>query len=103
VTGMNLLSHPFRLDTTGAVATVEDDSDDAIAEGVAVLVLTRRGERDLCPDFGCTDQRFEQVDVAEINAGLADYGPAVTVGSVQTFTTDTTLTAVLTLETGDET
>ena len=49
---MELLSHPFRLERNGSAATVTDGSDEANAEGIAILAMTRRGERDLVPEFG---------------------------------------------------
>jgi hypothetical protein len=79
---MDLLSHPFRLEANGAVATVEDGTEEAAAEGIAVLVLTRRGERDLVPGFGMTDPTFDALSVAELNVGLAEYGPDVIVTDV---------------------
>lgn len=80
-----ILSHPFRLTPTGAVATVEDGTTAANAEAIAVLVLTRHGERRMAPDFGISDPTFGQLDAAEIDAGLALWGPdGVSVSSVTT-------------------
>lgn len=96
---MDLLSHPFRLAADGSVATVEDDTDEAKLEAVAVLVLTHKGERDLVPGYGMTDPTFSDVDLAELNLGLADYGPDVTVaGITATPVDDTTTRVVITLE-----
>lgn len=72
---MDVLSHPFRLSPTGEVATVLDGSEQANAEALAVLVSTRIGERVLVPGFGITDPVFGGLDPAEVNAGLATYGP----------------------------
>lgn len=79
---MDLLSHPFRLEPNGSVATVEDGTEEAAAEGIAVFILTRKGERDLVPDFGLTDPTFDELSLAELNVGLADFGPEVTVTDV---------------------
>lgn len=76
---MDLISHPFRLERNGAVAAVEDGTDEAHAEGIAILILTRRGERDLVPDFGLADPAFDGVTLADLNVGLIDYGPPVEV------------------------
>ena len=70
-----ILSHPFRLTLTGAAATVRDGSTDANAEGVAVLALTRPGERPMCPNFGVADPAFAGYDAAELSAALHLYGP----------------------------
>lgn len=72
---MDLLSHPFRLGVDGRVVTVEDGTDDAVAEAIAVTALTRKGERVLVPDFGLSDPTFAELDVAELAAALATFGP----------------------------
>ena len=72
---MRLLSYPFRLGSAGDVATVEDDTEDAAAEAAAVLILTRKGERTLVPDYGVTDPTYRVLNVAEVAVGLTDYGP----------------------------
>lgn len=82
---MELLSHPFRLQRNGSVATVTDGTDEANAEGIAILAMTRKGERDLVPDFGLADPTFDGVTLADLNVGLIDYGPAVEVTDL-TFT-----------------
>lgn len=78
-----ILSHPFRLAPNGSVATVEQVSDAANAEQVAVLVLTNLGERPLAPGFGITDPAFVGVEPTEVLAGLAEYGPPVTIASLE--------------------
>lgn len=81
---MDLISHPFRLELNGDVATVAEDSDEANAEGIAVLVLTRTGERDLVPAFGVPDPTFNGLTLADVNVGLIDYGPPVEVTDYST-------------------
>ena len=81
---MDVLSHPFRLGPDGSAVTVLDGGPDANAEAVAVLAMTRKGERVLVPSFGITDPAFAEVDPAELNAGLATFGPEdVTVTGVE--------------------
>ncbi len=93
---MDLLSHPFRLAGDGSVATVTDGSDDADAEAVAVLASTKRGERELAPDFGVTDPVFHELSLAELNAGLARFGPELEVTEVATtYPNDTTARTVV--------
>jgi hypothetical protein len=72
---MRLLSYPFRLTQAGDVATVEDGTEDAAAEELAVLILTRKGERSLVPDYGVTDPTFQALNLAEVAVGVLDYGP----------------------------
>lgn len=79
---MDLLSHPFRLVANGAVATVAEGTEEANAEGIAILCLTHKGERDLVPEYGVTDPVFDDLSLAEVNVGLTDYGPPVTVTNV---------------------
>lgn len=96
---MRVLSHPFRIDATGAAATVEEGSDSAHAEAIAVIVMTRQGERDLVPTFGITDPTFAGIDVAEVNVCLDDFGPPITVTAVEvTNPTDTTERVTLAYE-----
>lgn len=71
----SVIAHPFRLAAGGAVAVVDDRSDAGLAQEIAVLVATRKGERPLVPGYGLTDPVFDQVDVAQINAALTAYGP----------------------------
>lgn len=97
---MDVISHPFRLAPTGEVATVLDGSEQANAEAIAVLVSTRVGERVLVPGFGIADPVFGRIDPAEVNAGVATYGPDdVTVTSVDVdYPTDTRATIAIEFE-----
>lgn len=77
-----VIAHPFRLDTAGNVAAVEDGSDDANDQAVAVLISTRQGERPLVPAFGVPDPVFGELAAADVAAGLAAFGPDLTVVEV---------------------
>lgn len=77
-----VLSHPFRLSLNGSAVTVEQDSDAADAELIAVLALTRRGERPLVPGFGLTDPAFGGFTPGELAAAVAVYGPTRTITDV---------------------
>lgn len=72
-----LISHPFRLTPSGRVATVEQGSDAAAAEQLAVLLMTRPLERPLAPGFGVTDPAFQKLAASEVAAAVETYGPAV--------------------------
>lgn len=87
---MRILSHPFRLAANGEVATVEQNSDGATAEQLAVLILTRRGERALVPAFGVTDPTFDRLSAAEVSAGVEMFGPAARIEAVETVWHDET-------------
>lgn len=79
---MQLLSHPFRLAPTGRVATVPQGSDEANAEQVAALILTRPGERELVGGFGIPDPTFAGIQASDVAAGVAAFGPDVTIDEV---------------------
>jgi hypothetical protein len=100
---VDLISHPFRLKPNGAVATVEDGTVSADAEGLAVMALTRRGERDQLPTFGIPDPVFDALSVADLNVALADHGPdiVVTAVSVTRGPTETTERVELTFDRAD--
>jgi hypothetical protein len=72
-----ILSHPFRLTSEGRVALVEQSSPAADGEQIAVLVLTRTGERRLVPGFGLPDPTFAGFDRSALVAGIALWGPPV--------------------------
>lgn len=70
------LSFPFRLTPTGDVATVEGGSDAEIDEAIAVLTLTRLGERRMRPTFGIPDPVFANgLFIGDIQVGLNEHGP----------------------------
>jgi hypothetical protein len=80
---MRLLSFPFRLNPTGAVATVEQGSDTWIEECIAMAMLTRPGERIQVPAFGVNDPAFAGFAVSSLQRHLMDFGPTVTITEVQ--------------------
>lgn len=72
-----ILSHPFRLALDGTVAKVEQTSDAGAGEQIAVLCLTRPGERPLVPGFGLADPTFDGFQPSALAAALALWGPEV--------------------------
>lgn len=79
-----ILSHPFQLAANGTVATVEQQSELADAQQIGVLALTVVGERPLVPGFGVSDPNGRGFNGAELAAGVATYGPPVTIRRVST-------------------
>jgi hypothetical protein len=77
-----ILAFPFRLAPNGSVATVEQETDQADREQIAVLALTRRGERPLVPGFGILDPAFGGFDPGALSAAVAVYGPPRTITDV---------------------
>lgn len=99
--GMSFVfSHPFRV-AGGYIAVVDPDSDAGHAQEIAVLCSTVKGERVLVPDYGVSEMVGAGVDLAEVNAGLAVYGPeglSVT-GADISYPDETTQVATLTFGT----
>jgi hypothetical protein len=69
------LSFPFRLTSTGSVATVVRGSDAEIEEAIAELVLTTIGERPMRPSYGVPDPAFAGLHVGDVQVGLDEHGP----------------------------
>lgn len=76
------MSFPFRLDATGAIATVEQGSDTEIDEQIALAMLTRPGERVQAPTFGVADPAFVGFQMGALQRHLNDFGPEVDVITV---------------------
>jgi hypothetical protein len=79
-----LISFPFQLDPTGAVATVEQDSDAEIDQQIALAMLTRPGERFQAPTFGVADPAFDRFAVGALQRHCDDFGPDVDIVTVST-------------------
>jgi hypothetical protein len=79
-----LISFPFQLDPTGAVATVEQDSDAEIDQQIALAMLTRPGERIQVPTFGVADPAFDRFAVGALQRHCDDFGPEVDITTVST-------------------
>lgn len=77
-----VLSHPLRLGPDRGFHKVEQDTDDSLAEQLAVLLLTKQGERPLVPAFGVPDPTFRVLSADEVNLSVSLFGPPVTVDEV---------------------
>lgn len=80
----NLISFPFRLNNAGTVAVLEDGTEDYYAEQLAVLLLTRPGERPMVPDFGVTDPTYDVFNDEELDAKIEMFGPPIQLTGVTT-------------------
>jgi hypothetical protein len=80
--GPQMLAFPFRLQTDGTVAKVEQGSPQGLSEHVLHLVATRPGERVLVPGFGLEDPAFVGFSAGDLVAQVAIYGPPVTITNV---------------------
>jgi len=92
-----LIAHPFTIRANGTVKTVTDGSSAANAQAIAVIAQTVRGERPMCPGFGVTDPAFRGLDVGEIQAGLAAFGPQGVTVSALSYEPRTETTAAVTI------
>lgn len=81
---VSVWSFPFRIGGDGSIATVEEGSDPAIEEAIAVAMLTRPGERTTVPTFGAVDPAFVGVEAGSLQRHLDDFGPNITITSVTT-------------------
>ena len=73
---------PFQLGPGGAVATVEQDSDQDVENLIAVACLTHPGERAQAPSFGIADPAFTGWELQTLERHCLDFGPAVDLTSV---------------------
>jgi hypothetical protein len=77
-----LISFPFRLNKSGVVATVEEGTDEAAAEELAMLCMTQPGERELVPEYGLPDLVFRGVIQEELTSKIALFGPPVSITAI---------------------
>lgn len=89
-----LISFPFRLNNNGEVTTVEDGTEDYYAEELAVLILTKPGERILVPEFGLTDPAFGNFDEVELEGKIDIFGPPIRLTDITTEFVDATQEAI---------
>lgn len=78
-----LLSFPFRLDTTNRVVTKDSGSEEYTAERLTVLLGTRPGERPMVPTFGLRDPAFEGFVEQALRLQVQRFGIPADIGLVQ--------------------
>ncbi len=83
-----ILAWPFNFTPSGAAATVDQKSEQADAQQIGVLILTRQGERELEPGFGLPDPVFAGIDKGAIANGVRLFGPPVNVVNVKVSQTE---------------
>lgn len=79
---MRILSHPLRLDSSGAIVTIDDGSDRHAAELAGVIAATGIGERGLAPEYGLSDPSGSSVSPDVVAAAISRCEPELTVTSV---------------------
>ncbi len=77
-----VIRHPFGLGTSGSVATVAGDSEASDTQLLAILSLTRVGERPAAPAFGIPDPTFVGFSSSAFIAAAARFGPPVKITDV---------------------
>lgn len=68
---MQTISHPMRLDSAGAVITIDDSSPRAAAELAGHVLACLRGERPLAPDYGVADSAGTGLSESSVAGALA--------------------------------
>ena len=88
---MNILAFPFRIDETGRVAHVLQNSPEHHRQVIATLMLTGEGERDMAPSLGIAGMAFDQFARTLLERQLAEVRPAIRITETKTdFTSDDT-------------
>ncbi len=79
---MRVFAHPFRLDGSGSVATVEQGSALQAGQIAEAVVSTVVGERRLAPDFGVPDPAGTGMSAEGIVAAMGICAPDVAVSDI---------------------
>jgi hypothetical protein len=82
---MEVLSFPFRFESNGRAAKVQQRSDAHYAQQISQYIQTRPGELSLSPFYGVEDMAFRSIHPSEINVGLGLYHPEVGVQDVRVY------------------
>ena len=77
------LAHPFRVDASGAVVTLEQGSARHAAEACGHIVSCEAGERPLAPLWGLLDPVGTRVNPDEVRATIGYAEPALAVARVE--------------------
>ena len=72
-----MISFPMRLDSNGAIVTVDDYSARAAAEVAGHVIACRRGERPLAPSYGLPDPSVVGIDASVVAGAIAACEPEV--------------------------
>lgn len=79
---MQVLSYPFRIESTGRPALVEQGGDEWAAQQIYSFIMTHQGERDLSPNFGSQDLLFQpEINFGEILVSFVEFYPEIEIDS----------------------
>ena len=91
---MRVLSHPLRLDSAGALVTIDDGSDRHAAELAGVVVATSTAERPLAPEYGLPDPTGSGVSADIVAAAVTRCEPELNVVASRLTSGDAATTTV---------
>ena len=80
----DLISYPFRIGPNGHVVTRPEDSIEYYEELLAILLLTKPGERPQVPLFGVNDPAFATIEEHELLAKIEIFGPPIRIINLDT-------------------
>lgn len=81
-----VLTLPLTVATSGAFATVTQDSAAELSQSVALLLDTRPGDRRTLEDYGLPDPLFGGVDPSIVAEVIADWEPRADPDSIELVT-----------------
>jgi phage baseplate assembly protein W len=98
---MTRLSLPLRLQG-GRFVAVGQDSPQALAESVALLLDTRPGERRSVPEYGLPDPLFGGVDPITLRGAVEVWEPDATPSAIRVALSGVTQNVTVELDPSDE-
>ncbi len=78
---MNVLKFPARF-SAGSFLKVNTDSDEGMAQIVAGVIQTRKGELPVAPEYGTDSPEFNELDVSGLLYTLSEYHPSIEIDSI---------------------
>jgi hypothetical protein len=90
---MRAFVHPLRLDDSGAMVTIDDQSDRYAGQLAGVVVTTNTGERGMAPAYGLVDPSATPISLSMIASTITSCEPDLQVTSISS-TLDPTSAAV---------
>lgn len=79
----DLIGFPFRVTNTGSVAVRSDGSEQCYTEELAILMLTKPGERELVPQYGISDPSFDDFTKSELLQRANMFCPDIQITDIQ--------------------
>lgn len=80
---MDVFAFPFRLDSSGRVAKVQQGGDADMAQKIANLMQIEKNTLPLAPHFGIDDPVFSSVHPGQIRAAVAVFYPEISIDGIR--------------------